>query len=299
MTHLAGLLLLAQLATPSASAPMLVDTAWLKGHLADKNLVLLHVGPKPEFLKEHIPGAQLVVPQDLSVPRKEGELILQVLPQDELLAKLQSYGVSDDSRIVIYFAADWISLATRVYWSLDVAGLGAQTSLLDGGLGEWKRALGALAGDIATPVPGRLTFRPRQELVADLETVKKSPVTAGVALVDARLPKFFDGEEPGMGVRSGHIPGAVAMPFPSLSGSDLVMKSDAETRALFEATGIAPGDTVISYCHIGQQATVVYFAAKRLGYKALVYDGAWDEWSRKSDLKIVGPKTAAAPAPKQ
>jgi thiosulfate/3-mercaptopyruvate sulfurtransferase len=64
------------------------------------------------------------------------------------------------------------------------------------------------------------------------------------------------------------------------------MKSHAEATKILEAVGIKPGDTVVSYGHIGQQATVVYFAAKRLGYKALLYDGSWDEWSRKSELPI-------------
>jgi thiosulfate/3-mercaptopyruvate sulfurtransferase len=70
------------------------------------------------------------------------------------------------------------------------------------------------------------------------------------------------------------------------------MNSEAKTIDLFKAAGIKPGDTVVSYCHIGQQATVIYFAAKRLGFTALLYDGSWDEWSRKPDLPIepVAPK---------
>ncbi len=65
------------------------------------------------------------------------------------------------------------------------------------------------------------------------------------------------------------------------------MKSEVQTADLFKAAGIKPGDTVVSYCHVGQQATVVYFAARRLGYAARLYDGSWDEWSRKSDLPVV------------
>ena len=86
--------------------------------------------------------------------------------------------------------------------------------------------------------------------------------------------------------RAGHIPGAKSLPFDTLVTDDNRMKSPAETARLFEAAGIKPGDTVVCYCHIGQQATVMYFAAKRLGYKALLYDGSWDEWSRRPELPV-------------
>jgi len=44
---------------------------------------------------------------------------------------------------------------------------------------------------------------------------------------------------------------------------------------------------MVSYCHIGQRATVLYFAAKMLGYDAKMYDGSWEDWSRRMDLPIV------------
>ncbi len=35
------------------------------------------------------------------------------------------------------------------------------------------------------------------------------------------------------------------------------------------------------HCHIDQQATQVILAARTLGFKALLYDGLFEEWSRK------------------
>ena len=287
MKHvLASLVLLASTSLASA-ADMLVTPDWLVEHRGEKNLVLLHVGVPADFEKEHIPGAQLVSPQDLSIPRAEGALVLQLLPPDQLRAKLESLGIGDDSRVVVYFGKDWVSPTTRVYFSLDAAGLGDRTSILDGGMPAWKAAGGTVTAAEAVAPPrakGRITVAPRPELVADLDFVKANLGTAGVAIVDSRTPKFFDGAEAGSMPRAGHIPGAHSLPFDTLVTEDNRMKSPAETAKILEAAGIKPGDTVVSYCHVGQQATVMYFAAKRLGYKARLYDGSWDEWSRKSEL---------------
>ncbi|HEX7615099.1 MAG TPA: sulfurtransferase [Thermoanaerobaculia bacterium] len=286
---LASLVLLASTSLAWA-ADMLVTPGWLVEHRGEKNLVLLHVGVPADFEKEHIPGAQLVNPQDLAIPRAEGALILQLLPPDQLRAKLESLGIGDDSRIVVYFGKDWVSPTTRVYFSLDAAGLGDRASILDGGMPAWKAVGGTVTASPEAAAPprakGRITAAPHPELVADLELVKANLKVPGVAIVDSRNTKFFDGTDPGSMPRAGHIPGAHSLPFDTLVTDDNRMKSHAETAKIFDAAGIKPGDTVVSYCHIGQQATVMYFAAKRLGYKVLVYDGSWDEWSRKIELPV-------------
>ncbi len=279
-------------ATRASAGDMLVSPDWLLAHQRDKNLVLLHVGVPGEFAKEHIPGAMLANPGDLAILRAEGALVLQLLPPDQLRAKLEGYGISDDSRVVVYFAKDWVSPATRVWFSLDAAGLGDRTSILDGGMPAWRAAGNPVvesANDPASAVPrkpGKITVKPHPELVAGLDYVKANLATKGVAIVDSRGPKFYDGEDAGNMPRAGHIPGAKSLPFDTLVTDDNRMKSPSETAELMKAAGIRPGDTVVSYCHIGQQATVMFFAARRLGYEALLYDGSWDEWSRRPELPV-------------
>lgn len=205
---------------PATAADMLVSPSWLKDNLDDPKLVLFHVGTKPEFDKEHIPGAQLVVPQDLSIPRADGALMIQMLPMDALKEKL------------------------------------------------------------------RITKAPRPELLISAEEIQSSLGGKTLNIVDARLPEFFDGTNAGAMPRAGRITGARNIPFSSLATADLGLKSAPDLADLFRTAGVGAGDTVVSYCHTSQQATLVYFAAKRLGIKARVYDGSWDEWSRRSELPV-------------
>ena len=52
---------------------------------------------------------------------------------------------------------------------------------------------------------------------------------------------------------------------------------------MFEKAGVKANDTVVGYCHIGQQATAMLFAARSLGHPVLLYDGSFQDWSRHDD----------------
>ena len=93
--------------------------------------------------------------------------------------------------------------------------------------------------------------------------------------------------------RGGHIPSARNIPFSSLvEDSNNKFKSVAALRELFNAAGVKQGDSVATYCHIGQQASLLYFAARYLGYDAHLYDGSFEDWSHRPELPVV--KTDAA-----
>src|SRR5256885_4964188 len=119
-----------------ARAAITVSTAWLADHLKDPDLVLLHVGEKTEYDAEHLPGARYVALQDISVSDRTNPngLILEVPAPNDLHDRLAALGIGDRSRVVVYFGKDWVSPSTRVLFTLDLAGLGARSALLDGGM---------------------------------------------------------------------------------------------------------------------------------------------------------------------
>lgn len=268
---------------------LLVSTEWLASHLTDRNLVLLHVGDPAEYPAEHLPGARLITLRDISLPHVEGALMLEMLPPAELRGRLEKLGVSDDSRIVVYYGKDWISPATRVILTFDWIGLGDRTFLLDGGMQRWKQQGRAVTNVVPpTATPGRLSGRPvRSELVVDHAVVKRNIKTSGVTIVDARAQMFYNGPAHGEH-RAGHIPGAVNLPFNSVFGDDLRLLSADSLSTLFRNAGIRPNDSLIVYCHLGQQATAVIFAARSLGYNARLYDGSFDDWSARKELPVEG-----------
>ncbi len=264
-----------------AATNLLVTAAWLGEHSQDANLVLLHVGTKPEYDREHIPGAQFIALADIALPPDPSgnSLALELPPLAQLKEAFEKRGISDNSRIVVYFGQDWVSPSTRVIWTLNYIGMGDRTSLLDGGMAAWKATGKAVTAEVKTPTRGQLTPHLHPEIFADASWVAKHLHQPTVALVDARSLRDYN-------ATGGHIPGAKSLPIEGMADDHNLLKDRAALTEMLRGAGVKPGAEVVSYCYVGQRATLIWFAAKLLGYEARMYDGSWDEWSRPNDLPV-------------
>ena len=288
-------------ATPSCGGhgdrnSMLVSTAWLGEHLRDPNLVILAVGQKGDYEVGHIPGALYLDYNDIhTMPGPGHPLTLELPPMAQLAEVFGKLGVSNDSRIVLYVSKDWFSPTARAFLTLDAMGMGARTSMLDGGLPVWQSEGRPVSTEVRAVKAAKLEPCPQSDIIVDATYVNANLRHAGVDIVDARNVEFYTGAKIPNGQRAGHIPGASNITYSTLVDDKGKLKPIDTLQEKFQAAGIKSGDRVVSYCHIGQQASLIYFVARYLGYDARLYDGSWEDWSKRAEL----PAETSAAAPKQ
>jgi thiosulfate/3-mercaptopyruvate sulfurtransferase len=272
---------LALAATVASAAParsqLLVTPDWLAQHLSDPDLVVLDAGSHEQYSRGHIPGARLVK-DVLSV--NAGILTHEVSPPDELREKMEALGISDNSHIVVYNDTDELQRGTRVMFTLEVAGFGNRSALLDGGLAEWKSTGHAVSHD-AVPIPrGHLSPLKIAPLVVDADFVRAHSKAPGYDLIDGRDAILYGGLFAKLN-GDGHIPGAESLPYTSVFDSGGTLKSADALKELFARAGYKPGDHVIAYCHSGFKVTTVIFAGLTIGIHAKLYDGSIEDWKNR------------------
>lgn len=285
----AAILVLAAGAPALAAGPrdrLVTDAAALAKAVAGGDVVILQVGDRAGYEAGHIPGARLLALAEVAAPMGGDALTLELPDPEALRTKLASLGISDRSRIVVVPTKEGIQSATRVVFTLQAAGLGERTRLLEGGTAAWA-ALGRPL-ETATPAPaapGKLSPIRYQPLVVDADFVKAHLTAPGYAIVDARLPEFYSGARaggsPARPHKAGHIAGAHNVPFNTVTTPDLKLADPAQIVETFRAAGVKPGDKVIVYCHVGQQASATLMAARAAGFDAKLYDGSFEDWSRR------------------
>ena len=276
-------------APPERQLPFPVSVEWLAQHVNDPGLVLIHVGDKAEYDTEHLPAAQFLQRQEISTPGGSFP-ILEMPPMTQLQQAFESLGVGDDSTVVVYFGKDWVTPAARVVLTLDYMGLGDRATMLDGGLPAWSTAGHETTSEVTPAKPGRLTPRRRDDIIVDLAWIRAHLARPDVALVDARTPNFYRGESAGSAARAGHLPGASNIPFSSVVDDSLKFKDRSMLEKLLRDAGVGKDRMDVTYCHIGQQASLVYLVARMLGYDARMYDGSFTEWASKPDLTVEKPQ---------
>ncbi len=277
----AALFLMTRPAAAERSIPMFVSTQWLADHMNDKDLVILQVGfSRNEYKFAHLPNARFIWFNSLAVSNPD--LNTEMPSVDEAKKVLEEAGIEQSSKIVVVFAGQNVSTTTRIILALSYFGFGDQTALLDGGLEAWKNEGRPVSKEMPIVKRSTLKLSVDPSVITDAEWVKEHLSSSAVTIVDARAKNFYDGNGGGV-ARQGHITGAKSIPFSMILDSANRIKSPADLQKLFNEAGIRKGTTVVSYCHVGQQATVVYVAAKLLGYDAKVYDGSFEDWNVRDE----------------
>jgi thiosulfate/3-mercaptopyruvate sulfurtransferase len=268
----------------------LASTDWLYEHLrapdvriVDASCYLPHEGidARQQFEERHIPGAVFFDIDEIA--DTSSELPHMMPPPEKFSAKVRKLGLGDGSRFVIYDQRGIFSSA-RVWWMFRAMGH-RDVAVLDGGLPKWLAENKPVEdGKGRAGEERHFTARFDNTMLRDRGQVERELSRQKEQIVDVRAPERFAGEaaEPRAGLRAGHIPGSINLPFTQLLNADQTMKAPEELQRLIEDAGIDPKRPVVTSCGSGVTAAVLNLALHVAGYRDIaLYDGSWADWGRE------------------
>lgn len=214
---------------------------------------------------------------------------LHTIPSEEIFAKkVGQLGISNNDKVIVYDRNGIYMAAARVWWMFRLFGHD-NVQVLDGGLPAWVQAQYDLTPkDGEAPAPATFTARFRPELHKNRADMIQNLGDHSFTVIDARDSQRYSGSvaEPRPGMESGHIPGALNLPFMKLlDPATGKMKSNRDLVTEIAASGLDPAKPLAISCGSGVTACVVALALHQTGTPdAAIYGGSWAEWGGDHSL---------------
>jgi thiosulfate/3-mercaptopyruvate sulfurtransferase len=279
----------------SNTLPALIEPDWLQAHLPDPDLRVIDArfflpnenrDARNEYRQNHLPGAVFF---DIDAICDHTSPLPHMLPAPaDFATAVGALGIGNAHRVICYDDGRYMG-ACRAWWMFRLYGHD-RVAVLNGGLPAWCAAGLPLASGEERPVPASFRAVWRSEGVVDLERVRRELDAGTARVVDARSAERFAGRapEPRPGLRSGHMPGALNLPFTRLIGPDGRLINLEELAEQFALCNIDDARPVITSCGSGVSAAVLLLGLHLLGRADIaLYDGSWAEWASRTDTPVV------------
>lgn len=281
-------------ASKTYAVPLQISPQQLSQQLNQVQQIILDIRPKDDYEISHIPTA-INIPLSLFNKKKDG-INNYVLKPIQFKKLMSINGIKNQDNIIIYGNWSFLGMA-RVFWIFELYGH-KNIQILKGGFQNWEDQKLPLTNDIqAISLSNYIIQINPQHFATKFQTFMATK-NEDYVIVDARPPKHFSGQTSLTDVK-GRIPDSINIPWYEVINSReekdgynkinkvAFYKEIKRIKQIFSK--IPKNKKIILYCNGTHESSVLYFALKKTGRSAQIYDGSWYEWSADDKMPIENP----------